>query len=266
MGGLIVKNLQAGYGKKIVLSDVSFHIEEGELVGLIGRNGCGKSTLLKAVCGILPCEGQVLWQDEAIHALPPRKVAQRVSYIAQRSGIGISLSLLDVVLMGFYARLGWMAEPTRAMKKRALEALAQVGLADRAAEDFLTLSEGQKQRVIFARALAMDNALYVMDEPESALDFSMRYELMGMLRREVKEHKKTALVALHDPQLALNLCDRLMIFGESGMIETVELVQANPETLQTTMRQVYGAVCVRPVVGADGDVQWVMIQEQRGWK
>lgn len=266
MSGLELKNLRAGYGKKTIVSVPNLQIGEGEMVGLIGRNGCGKTTLLHAVCGIIPCEGQVLWQGEDLRTLSPKAMAGRVSFIAQRSGVHLSLSLLDVVLMGFYSRLGWLAEPTRAMRETAMEALAQVGLADRAEEDFQTLSEGQKQMVIFARALAMDNALYVLDEPESALDFSMRYEWLKKLRQEIVDNKKTALIALHDPQLALNFCDRLMIFEESGMIKDVNLRKADAEMLQQAMRRVYGDVCVRRVEGSDGEGQWVMIQEMRGWK
>ena len=137
-----VKGLCAGYGSIPVFEDISFEITEGSVIGILGANGSGKTTLLKAVCGILPHAGNCVLDGTVLEGLSPRNIAKLCSYIPQRSGITIDISVLDVVLMGFNPQLGLLERPNAGMREAAVRALAQVGLAGREEENYLHLSDG----------------------------------------------------------------------------------------------------------------------------
>ena len=106
MSFLSVEKISAGYGGHPILADVSFQLEQGCMMGILGANGCGKTTLLKTICGILPHKGTCLLEQTVLEQLSARRMARLVGYIPQRSGISIDISVLDVVLMGFNPRLG----------------------------------------------------------------------------------------------------------------------------------------------------------------
>ena len=222
MSYLSAKGITAGYGRQPVIHDISFQLEEGRLLGVIGANGSGKTTLLKALCGILPHEGSCTLDGALLEQLSARQIARLISYIPQRSGVSIDISVLDVVLMGFNPQLSLLEHPSKAMREAALQALRQVGLDDRAEENYLHLSEGQKQLCILARTLVSDSKLLLLDEPESALDFRFRYQMLSLLREWVSFGKRSAVVTLHDPVLALNFCDQLLLLDESGILGMLE--------------------------------------------
>ena len=138
-----VENLAVRLGDKNILQNVHFTIDTpGQLVGILGANGSGKTTLLRAVAGLLPHTGCCLMDSVPLESLSTRCLAQTVSYIPQQSGISVSMSAREVVLMGCNPRLGVLQSPTAAMCAAAEEALRTVGLADKAEQDYLTLSGG----------------------------------------------------------------------------------------------------------------------------
>ena len=256
-----VEGLSAGYGSRPILQDVSFQAGENQLVGIIGANGSGKTTLLKSVCGILPHSGRCLLQGTALETLPPRQLARRCSYIPQRSGISIDLSVLDVVLMGFNPWLGLLERPTDAMQTEARAALAAVGLAGREEENYLHLSEGQKQLCLFARTLASSGVLLLLDEPESALDFRYRYQMLALLQAWTREKGRAALVTLHDASLALNCCDRLVVLA-GGKVRAVLAPRTDPlASMEEHLSAVYGQVSLQWCTTRSGKPQLVMLKE-----
>ena len=183
--GLCVQDLTVRYGTAAVLQGVSFSVPvSGQLIGLLGVNGSGKTTLLKAAAGLLPHTGQCLLDGVPLESLSTRRLAQTVSYIPQQSGISVSLSAREVVLMGFNPRLGVLQSPTAAMRAAADEALRTVGLADKAGQDYLTLSGGEKQLCILARTIAEDAPLLLLDEPDSALDLANRSRMTALLAQQ----------------------------------------------------------------------------------
>lgn len=257
-----VDRLSAGYGGKIVVQDISFSLEEGTVTGLLGANGSGKSTLLKAVCGILPHEGGCRLQGHSLEGLSPRQLARRCSYIPQRSGIAIDISVLDVVLMGFNPQLGLLERPGGAMIRQARQALAQVGLAGREEDNYLTLSEGQKQLCVLARTLAAGGNLLLLDEPESALDVPHRYRMLDFLGRWAAQGQRAALVALHDPSLALACCDRLILL-EGG--KTCGFLQPGHDALtkmEEALGQIYGRITLTKCLDRTGREHLVMLKER----
>lgn len=239
---LAVERLRAGYGKREVLRDVSFRAEAGMLTALLGANGCGKTTLLKALCRQLPYEGGCLLGGAPLEALSRRALARQVSYIPQRSGIGISLPVLEVVLMGFNPVLGLLERPSAAQRQKACEALAAVGLADRAGEDYQRLSEGQKQLCILARTMVEDARLLLMDEPESSLDFSHRHRIMRLLSGMVRDAEKACLVTLHDPALALAYCGRLVLLKDGVCTAILHPQSDGLSSMEDALAEIYGPV------------------------
>ena len=159
MNGFCVNGLSAGYGEKRVLDGLSFSMDGGKIMGIVGANGSGKTTLIKSICGILRHEGECLLDGVKLEALSARQLAQKCSYIPQRSGISIDISALDVALMGFNPQLGLLEHPSKVMKAQALAALGRVGLGGMADVNYLHLSEGQKQLCILARTLVSDSRL-----------------------------------------------------------------------------------------------------------
>ena len=185
MNLLTVNGLSAGYDGKNVIKEICFSMESGKITGLLGANGCGKTTLIKAVANLIPHQGSCCMEGQDTKSLSSRQFAALCGYIPQRSGISIDLTLLDVVLMGFNPDLKFFQQPGSQMKKEALHALSMVGLAHRKNDNFQHLSEGQKQLVLLARTFAGKRKLLLLDEPESALDFRLRYQVMELLHDHV---------------------------------------------------------------------------------
>lgn len=262
MSHLSVHQICAGYGRQNVIENISFQLEESCLTGIIGANGSGKTTLLKALCGILPHRGICTLDSAVLEQLSPRQIAAAVSYIPQRSGISIDISALDVVLMGFNPQLGLLEHPTQKMKHAAAAALAQVGLAGKEETNYLHLSEGQKQLCILARTLVSDSKLLLLDEPESALDFRFRYQMLEILRQWVAQSKRSAIVTLHDPALALNYCDRLILLANGGVLGILEPRTDSLDKMEQMLSQVYGRISLQRCTNRSGQPYLVMLKEE----
>ena len=199
-----VQDISLCLGGRQILDHVSFSVDTpGRVIGLLGPNGGGKTTLLRAICGELPHDGHVFLEGAELAGLRSKELARRVSYIPQQSGISISMSAIDVVLMGFYPKLKLLSQPSADMRAAALRALEQVGMAGLADRDYLTLSGGEKQLVILARTLVEDTKLLLFDEPDSSLDLGNKYRMVRMIMELVHGRPgKAGLICLHDPVLA----------------------------------------------------------------
>ena len=244
---LEIEHLRAGYGRRTVLKDASFRVEEGMLTALLGANGCGKTTLLKVLCRQLPCSGRCVLDGKPLEDLSRRALARQVSYIPQRSGIAISLPVLEVVLMGFNPALGVLGRPSGAQKDRAYEALAAVGLEAYAEEDYQRLSEGQKQLCILARTAVEDSRLLLLDEPESALDFFHRHQMMRLLSGLAAGSGKAALVTLHDPALALEYCGRLVLLRDGVCSSVLHPASDSVSRMEQALSEIYGPVRLKRI-------------------
>lgn len=257
---LKTEKLSVSRGERRILKELSFELGEGRILGLLGENGCGKTTLLKAVCGILPYEGSCTLNGEEVALLSPKKRARQCSYVPQKSGLSVEVSVLDAVLMGFNPILGFMEVPGEAMIRIAVEKLKLLGLSEKAEENYLSLSEGQKQLCILARSLVSDAKLLLLDEPESALDIRARFRLMELVQKEAALGK-SAVVALHDPQLALNFCDALLLLkdGEASLI--ADLKKTGLPELELQLRRLYGPLTLAVCRSGTGKNQTVMLLE-----
>jgi len=203
---LSLQNITAGYGGKAVINDICFDVCASEFCALLGLNGSGKTTLLKTICGLLPAiSGKIIVSGEDCTELGEHKRSRHMSYILQRHSKLIGVTVMDAVLMGLNPNLGLFNYPTATDKARAEETLEKFGIAHLAGKDFSKLSEGQKQIVILTRTLIQDTPVMLMDEPDSALDFSNRHKTLKRIRKLIHSEKKAGLVTLHDPNLALVL-------------------------------------------------------------
>ena len=237
-----IDNITTGYTKENVIENISFEINEGELVGVLGANGSGKSTLAKALCNILPHSGSVIVNEQKIEELKTVQIANIISYIPQHSGIGIDISVLDVVMMGFNARLKLLERPSLAMVEKAKKVLSDLGLVEKIDSNYMLLSEGQKQLVILARALVSEGNLLIMDEPESALDFNVRYKMMGEAKNWIKAGKRAGLIILHDTMLALNNCDKLILLSDKEIADTIDLHNCSLASMEEKLSKIYGDI------------------------
>lgn len=261
MSFFTVQNITAGYGKKHVIKDISFELNKGCLLGIIGANGSGKTTLLKVICGILPHKGDCRLDGEILEQMSPRQIARVCSYIPQRSGINIDISVLDVVLMGFNPYLGILEQPNTSMRAIAIQTIAQVGLAGMENTNYLHLSEGQKQLCIFARMLVAENKLLLLDEPESALDFRYRYRILENLRQRVVSTQSVAIAALHDPALALNYCDKLLLMANGEVIGMIAPKSDSIDEMEKLLGNIYGSISLKQYVTRCGKTQLLMLKE-----
>lgn len=232
-----------------ILDHVSFSVDTpGRVIGLLGPNGGGKTTLLRAICGELPHDGHVFLEGAELAGLRSKELARRVSYIPQLSGISISMSAIDVVLMGFYPKLKLLSQPSADMRAAALRALEQVGMAGLADRDYLTLSGGEKQLVILARTLVEDTKLLLFDEPDSSLDLGNKYRMVRMIMELVHGRPgKAGLICLHDPVLALACCDTLMLLKDGRLICTLQPKTDSVHDMEKAFSEIYGAVRLVPV-------------------
>lgn len=237
-----VHNLSAGYGKNHIIRNISFSMEENSVIGILGSNGSGKTTLIKAICGILSHKGTCYLEDMELESLSPRQIAKQVSYIPQRSGISIDISVLDVVLMGFNPQLKLLEHPTKAMITAASDALSLVGIAEKENANYLHLSEGQKQLCIFARTIVSGSKLLLMDEPESALDFRHRFRMLDMIRQWTSKTSGSSIVTLHDPVLALNYCDKLILLENGELLDILSPKEDSIERMEQGLCKIYGPI------------------------
>lgn len=254
-----INNISAGYNKEKIIDNISFEIKEGELVGVLGANGSGKSTFAKAICNILPHSGNVLINDQIIEDLNIRNIANYISYIPQHSGLTIDISVFDVVMMGFNSKLKLFEKPHNDMENKALNIIKLIGLGDKINSNYMMLSEGQKQMTILARALVSDAKFLVMDEPESALDFNVRYKMINIIKKWVCKDNRASLIILHDVMLALNNCDKLFLLKDKNIISVVDLHNESVNSIEEKLKMIYGDISLNKLKNKMGNDKYVIV-------
>ena len=240
---LEIEHLTAGYDTGIVLQDLSLSLRQGEFLSLLGPSGCGKTTLMKAVCGLLPVHhGKCLVNGVDCTKDNERQRALKMSYIPQRGSLITGKTVLEVVLMGFNARLHLLDSPGRIHREKAMEALERLGMAHLAQQDYATLSEGQKQIIILARTMVQDTPVMLMDEPDSALDFVNRNLVLGKIRKVLHTQNRAGLITLHDPNFALAYCDSLILMKQGRILQRIDLKTVTREQIQEGLSTIYGPI------------------------
>ncbi|MBL8130349.1 MAG: metal ABC transporter ATP-binding protein [Anaerolineae bacterium] len=230
---LAISDLTVAYQDKPALWDVDLSVPEGVLMGIVGPNGAGKSTLIKAALNLIPrAAGEIRFYGKTYEG-----ARDLVGYVPQRGSVDwdFPTSVLDVVTMGLYGKLGWFRRPGRLERERALHALEQVGLSDFAARQISQLSGGQQQRTFLARALVQDARIYFMDEPFAAVDAVTERAIVNILR-ELRAQGKTVIVVHHDLGTVADYFDWVTLLN-------VEVLASGPTREVFTpdlLRQTYG--------------------------
>ena len=236
---LIVKDLQFGYNSRTILNGISLELRPKEMLGVIGPNGSGKSTLIQCIDGLLrPETGSILLDGKELKDISRKELARKVGYVPQTTSRSFFPStVIDTVLMGKRPHLGWRSSNQDV--KNVIQVLRLIGLEDLAMRDINELSGGQQQKVLIARALAQEPAMLLLDEPTSNLDIKHQLEVVEIIREKVMEKSISAIMAVHDLNLAAKYTDRIVMMKDGKVFAT-----GTPESVLTTenIRAVYGVV------------------------
>ena len=230
-----VRNLSFSYpcGRQI-LKDISFTVPAGDFLAVLGNNGAGKSTLLKCFDHILrPQSGTVTVGSTDLLALKPAELARQVAFLAQGAE-GARLTVYDTLLLGRKPHMKWgVSQRDRAVVADTLRQLELEPFAMRYPDQ---LSGGEQQKILLARALVQEPKLLLLDEPTSSLDLKNQYEVLGLVRRFCRERNITAVLVIHDLNLALRFCDRFLFLHGGRVFACGGVDVVNPENI----RAVYG--------------------------
>jgi iron complex transport system ATP-binding protein len=214
---LALRDLVVRYRERRALDGVTFAVAPGEVVGLIGPNGSGKSTLLRAVSGVLPYEsGSICLLGREVATAPRRELARHLAVVGQEGRSEFAWSALEVVLLGRHPHLSGLAFESARDLGMARQALARCGAAALADRPLVELSAGERQRVLFARALAQEPRVLLLDEALSSLD--LRYQVERCDRvRELAAEGVAVVTVFHDLSLAAEYCDRVALLEEGRL-------------------------------------------------
>lgn len=215
---LQISNLNAGYGKKQILFDVRIdEVKPGEMVGVIGPNAAGKSTFFKSLTGIVaPQSGYVSLYDENILSMRRKQRARQVAYMPQSIGCNAALTVFESVLLALKQTTGWRVGSDNL--QQVSHTLMMLGLSYLADKGIGALSGGQSQMVAVAQVLVRKPKLLLLDEPTSALDLHHQLSILSAIRDAAKEFDIIVMAALHDLNLAVKFCDRLVLIREGRVL------------------------------------------------
>ena len=253
---LTVQNLSFSYHKAPVLKGVSFSLEQGQVLSVLGPNGVGKSTLFRCVLGLQKgYRGRILLDGEEASGLKPKEFASRIAYIPQFSSPVFQYSVFHTVLMGTTSHLGVLSSPGPEQEEAAMHALALLGITHLKDRSARTLSGGERQLVLIARALAQNSPLLVMDEPTASLDYGNAIRVMEMVEA-LAQKGYGIMLSTHDPDQALRYGSHALVLRE-GEVQSF----GPPETSVTgeILSRTYGVPIDIVLLSAGGKEQRVCV-------
>jgi iron complex transport system ATP-binding protein len=250
---LKVENVSAGYGRELVVRDISFTLGESGNLCVIGPNGCGKTTLLKAIAGVLPHRGVIEIDGRPLRKMKNREITGKIAMMSQSPGVYFPYSVFETVMMGRYLHIrgsffGLPSEYDRDFVTNCLRAVDLDGAADKAIS---TLSGGQLQRVFFARTLAQEPRVILLDEPTNHLDMKYQIELVEYLKAWSSVDGHCVIGVLHDINLAMRLSENILIMKDGRAAASGRIGE---QITASMLRDVYGV-----------DVAAFMRQSLRKW-
>ncbi|NEQ54271.1 MAG: ABC transporter ATP-binding protein [Leptolyngbya sp. SIO3F4] len=219
-----LKDLTTGYrsgiNKKAITSNINTSLLKGELVCLIGPNGAGKSTLMRTLSGSQkPIKGMVFLEGKNIHDLSPRILAKKLSLVlTERVSAGM-LTAYEIVALGRFPYTNWSGKLKETDHRIIHEAIEMVGAQELAKRPLSELSDGERQKIMVARAFAQEPEVMILDEVTAFLDLPRRVEIMRLLRKMARESSKSILLSTHDMDLALRGADKIWLLPKGGDLQ-----------------------------------------------
>ncbi len=220
-----IEQVSTGYpsrsGNQTVTSDLNASLNKGELVCLLGPNGAGKSTLMRTISGEQkPLEGKVYLEGKDIHAIPPKDLAKKLSLVLTERVHAGMLSAYEVVALGRFPYTSWSGRLQQEDHRIIREAIYLAGAEELAHKTLSELSDGERQKIMVARAFAQEPEVMILDEVTAFLDLPRRVEIMRLLRKMAQDSAKTILLSTHDMDLALRGADRIWLLPKGGQLHT----------------------------------------------
>ena len=220
---LKTQDLTIGYASKkertVVASHINIELHKGELVGLVGGNGIGKSTLLRTLTNVQNAlSGSVFINEKNIKQYPPLELAKVMSLVLTEQMMSKNLSVFELIALGRQPYTNWVGNLSENDIIIITKAIKQTNIEDLKNKKCFELSDGQLQKVMIARALAQDTDLIILDEPTSHLDMYHKAYILKLLQKLAKETKKTILFSSHEVDLAIQLCDTLIVMTKENVV------------------------------------------------
>jgi iron complex transport system ATP-binding protein len=238
------------YEKSVAVDEVSEAARPGEWVGLIGPNGAGKSSLLRAIAHLVPHDGVITVGGEPTATLSRRRRAQLIAYVPQQPELPAGMAVLEYTLLGRTPHIGYFGVESEQDRALCADVLDRLDLAPLAGRALSTLSGGELQRVVLARALAQDAPVLLLDEPTSALDLGRRVDALELVDELRRERGLTVLSAMHDLTLAAQFADRLVLLADGRIVAAGDPIEVLDEDV---LSRCFGGR-VRVIVDDDGDL------------
>ena len=217
---LSIQKISAGYGDKIVLSDVNMDVEAGDFVGLIGPNGSGKTTLLRVISKVLkPFEGHVLLNGEDIETVSRSVLARSMAFLTQEISLNLPFTVRQMTLMGrfpYLSQYGKESDEDIAIAEDAMKMADVLHLADQ----YITeVSGGERQRALIAMCLAQQPDILLLDEPTNHLDIGHQLAVLDLIRKLNRQTNMTVVAVFHDLNIASEYCDKIMVLDKGQVAE-----------------------------------------------
>ncbi len=245
-----IGSVSIAYDTTTVVTDISMDVPTGSWVTLIGPNGAGKSTLIKSIAGLVDFSGDISFGDRSSRDLSRRNVAQAVAYVPQRPFMPMSMTVVDYVLMGRTPYIPYFGSEGHHDLDVVATVIERMELSEFEQRPIGSLSGGEAQRVVLARALAQESPVLLLDEPTSALDIGHQQQVLDLVDRLRREHSLTVISAMHDLTLAGQFADMLVLMDGGVAVATGTASEVLTENL---IGKHYGA-SVKVIRDPSGDV------------
>jgi iron complex transport system ATP-binding protein len=256
MTAITVERVSVAYNGTPVVREVTLTVATGTWIALIGPNGAGKTTLLRAIASLLPHEGDIRLDGEPVSSLTRRRLSQLVAFVPQRPVLPEGMSVAEYALLGRTPYISYLGSETRHDRQVVGRLLGRLDLMDLADRPLGSLSGGEVQRAVLARALAQDAPVLLLDEPTAALDVGHQQHVLELIDELRAEHRLTVVSALHDLTLAGQFTDRLSMLAAGRVVAEGTAAEVLTES---TIRTHYGA-SVRVEPGPGGTVSVIPVR------